>query len=90
MMDWNEAKQLMERGVKMTHHYFSPNEWITIDGDQLLFEDGVRCSFYDFIRWRRDWYNDGWSVYECSNKFCESGKIDVGYGEFMSCGICNI
>lgn len=26
---------------------------------------------------------------ECPNAFCENGKIDVGYGEFASCGICD-
>lgn len=26
--------------------------------------------------------------YDCSNYFCEGGKIDVGYGDFMTCSYC--
>lgn len=34
----------------------------------------------DFIRYRG----------LCPNQFCENGKIDIGYGEFLNCGLCNI
>ena len=29
------------------------------------------------------------STDECPNQFCENGKIDIGYGEFTNCKICD-
>ena len=63
-MTKQEAKQAMSEGKKVTHQNFASNEWMTIDGNQILLEDGVRCSQYEFWRWRtNESWNDGYSIY---------------------------
>ena len=59
-----EAIQQMSAGIKMTHKYFSPDEWVTMKYGKLLFEDGVVCDLDEFCSWRANinWEND-WSVY---------------------------
>lgn len=49
-----EAIALMMSGKKVTHVHFSHNEWMTIENNQILLEDGVRCSSFEFWRWRTD------------------------------------
>lgn len=49
-----EAVSLMEKGEKITHRFFSENEWMTIDDGEILFEDGVRMSLEEFWKYRHD------------------------------------
>ena len=65
-MDKAEAIQQMKLGKKLTHRYFSDDEWVTIDKHgQILLEDGVTCSQYEFWNHRKqDWWNDGWSLFD--------------------------
>lgn len=60
-----EAIDAMIAGQKVTHRYFSANEWITIENGKMLLEDGVRCSQTEFWRWRTDEsWNDGYSLFK--------------------------
>jgi hypothetical protein len=44
-MNKREAIQWMLRGARLTHKYFSSDEWVTIGEDGLIeLEDGVRCT----------------------------------------------
>lgn len=60
-----EAIQAMKEGKKVTHRYFDKNEWVTMEGNTILFEDGVRCSQPEFWIWRNkpEWEID-WSLWE--------------------------
>lgn len=55
-----EAIQAMKEGKKVTHHLFSPDEWMTMRCDgMVVLEDGVICTTEDIWRWRtsNDWDN---------------------------------
>lgn len=53
-----------ETGCKITHMYFSPNEWCIIKGNWMEFEDGCGMFFSDFMHWRDNSPNflTGWEV----------------------------
>jgi hypothetical protein len=53
-MTRTEAIKAMREGKKVTHKYFSPEEWATQENGKILLEDGVRCSPYEFWKWRQD------------------------------------
>lgn len=55
-----EAIQAMKKGKKVTHKYFSPDEWMTIKNRKFLFEDGVECEPEDFWNDRKliDWEDE--------------------------------
>lgn len=59
-----EALKAMQEGKKVTHRFFSPNEWMTIDNGKILLEDGVRCTIEEFFHFRSDnlWEN-GFELY---------------------------
>lgn len=58
-MTKNEALVKMMDGVKMTHAYFQPEEYITLDPKTMnvIYEDGEAQSFKSFWRPRQ---NEGW------------------------------
>ncbi len=64
-MTRQEAIKLMEQGLKVTHDYFSEDEWMTIKNGKYVFEDGVKCNPDEFWKYRQDasWDED-WSIYE--------------------------
>lgn len=48
-----EAIEEMLKGNKVTHRSFTSNEWVTaINQSTYLFEDGVKCSEFEFWRYR--------------------------------------
>jgi hypothetical protein len=64
-MDKEQAIAAMNDGKKVTHQYFTSNEWMTMQDGKILLEDGVKCSPYEFWRWRTDeCWNDGYSLYD--------------------------
>ena len=65
-MTKQEAIQAMREGKKVTHRWFSPNEWITIiNNNTLLLEDGITISLERFFVYRTapSW-GDGYSLFE--------------------------
>lgn len=41
-MIFEEAKIQARKGIKVTHQYFSQEEYITMQGNMIVFEDGVK------------------------------------------------
>lgn len=56
-MTKEEAIKEMKNGKKITHKWFSNNEWMTIDKGQILLQDGVICDYYEFWNGR---FQIGW------------------------------
>jgi len=63
-MTREEAKIAMSEGKKVTHRFFTPEEWATeIDGEIHL-EDGVVCSKKHFWENREQKFFDlGWELF---------------------------
>lgn len=70
-MTKTDAITEMLKGNKVTHRYFTPEEWVTIDGKmentnqyKYLLEDGVKCSEMEFWKYRfgAEW-QDGWELF---------------------------
>ena len=59
-----EAAQALKEGKKLTHIYFSSDEWVMgIDDGYYLLEDGVQCTAAEFWKWRQqEFFNDGWEI----------------------------
>jgi len=55
-----EAIQAMEQGKKVTHRYFSPDEWMTIENGMIVTEDGCKTAQSVFWNYRQDqaWNKD--------------------------------
>lgn len=64
-MDKAQAIAEMKKGKKLTHKYFTEDEWVTIGvNGQYVLEDGVECSFYEFWRWRQsEAFNSDWEFF---------------------------
>jgi len=64
MMNKQEAIQSMREGNKITHHYFSPEEWITMKGNLVLTEDGYEMFLNEFFSYRTvPGWEDGYSIW---------------------------
>lgn len=63
-MNKAEALEEMKLGKKLTHNYFSRDEWITAHPDGFIFEDGNICTSDEFWNNRKghDW-ELGWSIW---------------------------
>lgn len=63
-MTKEEAIQAMKEGKKVTHPYFSKDEWLTMDGNKIYLEDGCSCWSYDFWVNRKGFgWDNGYSLY---------------------------
>lgn len=65
-MTKQEAIEAMKQGNKLTHTYFTDEEWVKSDqrGIVYILEDGVECSSYEFWRCRTDEsYNEGLEIF---------------------------
>jgi hypothetical protein len=66
-MTRKEALAEMARGEKITHWLFAKNEWMTLKGNRILFEDGVLCCPSTFWSDRRGKnFQDGYSFFDKS------------------------
>ena len=64
-MTKKEAIRAMREGKKVTHDYFTKEEWMTMENGQLVLEDGVRCSPDEFWRWRtHEGWENGYSIFK--------------------------
>lgn len=59
-MTKSEAIAEMQKGVKITHRYFTKDEWMTIRNNKIVLEDGVICDPPLFWSYRTDstWDSD--------------------------------
>lgn len=74
-MDFKDAVALMKQGKKLTHRFFTTGEWVTMEGNEFIFEDGVRCSLPEFISHRIDLaWNEDWIVHPESKAEDEKWK----------------
>ena len=62
-MTFEEAKKLAREGVKVTHKYFTPDEYMTMKGNIIVFEDGAQI-FADEWSKGKDYLNEDWSIYK--------------------------
>ena len=61
-MTFEEAKEQARKGLKVTHTYFSDDEYMIIRGNRIVFEDGSKI-FVDEWSKGKDYLLDGWSFY---------------------------
>jgi hypothetical protein len=66
IMSRYEAAQALKVGKKLTHRYFTPEEWVKGDGEgYYIMEDGVRCTAAEFWKWRQyEDFNTDWSIFK--------------------------
>lgn len=64
-MTQQEAIAAMKQGKKVTHRYFSSDEWVTLQNGKLVTEDGCIHNWTMFwtIRSSEYWETD-WSLFE--------------------------
>lgn len=63
-MDKEQAIIAMHEGEKVTHEFFSAEEWMTIEDGKFKFEDGCICVYARFWECRTQiGWNVGWSLY---------------------------
>lgn len=66
-MTKNEAVEAMKRGEKVTHEYFCRGEWMTIQDDKFIFEDGMYCEQrYFWLDRRGKGWEQGYSIFKPS------------------------
>lgn len=66
-MTKQEAIEAMKKGEKVTHRYFTSDEWVKTNQDATLYilEDGVECSPLEFWMWRTDIaWNSDWEIFK--------------------------
>ncbi len=61
-MTLQEAKSLAQQGVKMTHKYFTSDEYMIMEGNQIIFETGA-TTFFDEWTKGKEYLLEGWSKY---------------------------
>lgn len=62
-MTFEEAKELARQGIKMTHRYFTNDEYMTMKGNIIVFEDGSEVFANEWSA-GKDYLNDGWSKFD--------------------------
>ena len=64
-MNKQEAIEAMKKGFKVTHDYFSSDEFITMIGDKIVTEEGYSFNATEFWKYRtHESFNTGWSYYK--------------------------
>lgn len=80
-MSKEQAIEAMKSGAKVAHRYFSPHEWVTMEGNlTIITEEGYSVSTVEFWKYRHqeEWLTD-WSIW--SNP-TETKVEDVQVGGF--------
>ena len=63
-MTRTEAIAEMKKGNKVTHIFFSDNEWMTMEDEKIVTEEGYRHRPYEFWSYRQlESWEDGYSLY---------------------------
>lgn len=64
-MSKDEAIEVMKLGAKVTHQYFSIDEWITMKKGLIVTEEGYAVNPEEFWSYRTDEYwETGWREYK--------------------------
>ena len=65
-MTLDEAKEYAQQGVKVTHRHFSNDEYLTMQGNMIIFEDGCKIYIDDWLNgmWNVDRMLTDWSLYK--------------------------
>jgi hypothetical protein len=61
-----EAAQALKAGKKLTHRYFTPEEWVKGDGyGHYIMEDGVQCTAAEFWKHRqKEYFDNDWEIFK--------------------------
>ncbi len=63
-MTKEQAIQALKDGYKVTHRYFTDEEWVIERNGSYIDEQGLVLSISDFWKYRQaEWYNDGWDIF---------------------------
>ena len=62
-MTLEEAKELAQQGVKMTHNYFTDEEYMIMRGNLIVFEDGCQIFFNEWVQ-GKEYLKTGWSRFK--------------------------
>jgi len=62
-MNLQQAKEKAQQGIKVTHEYFTDEEYMTMRGNQIIFEDGVKIFFDEWTK-GKDYLLEGWSEFK--------------------------
>jgi aromatic ring-opening dioxygenase LigB subunit len=63
IMTWEEAKILAQQGIKVTHQYFTSEEYIIMRGNIIVFEDGVEIFASEWMQ-GKPYLQNNWSIYQ--------------------------
>lgn len=58
-----EAYAAMKDGSKITHQYFSSNEYYEYKNNSIIAEDGVDHTRVFWSKEQNDWRETGWEIY---------------------------
>lgn len=61
-MTLEEAKELAQQGIKVAHQYFTEEEYMTMQGNVIIFEDGVEIYFDEWVK-DKPYLLEGWSKF---------------------------
>jgi hypothetical protein len=61
VLNKEQALEEMRKGWKLTHGYFTDDEWVTIENNLMVFEDGVKISVEEFFDIRKEGFDNGWT-----------------------------
>jgi hypothetical protein len=62
-MTFDEAKEIARKGIKVTHELFTKDEYLTMSGNMIIFEDGVRIFADEWIEGKK-YMKVGWSLFK--------------------------
>ena len=62
-MTLQEAKEKAQQGIKVTHTYFTIDEYMIMWGNMIMFEDGAKILFDEWTK-GKECLLDGWSLYK--------------------------
>ena len=62
-MTLQEAKELAQQGIKVTHTYFTDDEYMIMKGNMIIFEDGASIFFDEWVK-DKNYLLDGWSKFD--------------------------
>jgi len=64
-MTKQDAINEMKLGFKISHRWFSDNEWMTIEGNKILTEEGYKHNMNEFWSYRTDKsWDEGYYFFE--------------------------